>query len=67
MHNLPSDPQAAFRYGLTVAYQRVLAELAEVEATIRREMRRHSLTPLPTPAAQFPSAPPGTSEGGEAR
>jgi hypothetical protein len=66
VNNLPNDPEAAFRYGLTVAYENVLAELGQVEATIRRELRRLSPAPLPSRLPTFPQLPQGT-EGGEVR
>jgi len=66
MHNLPNDPEAAFRYGLTVAYQNVLAELAQVEAVIRRELHRLSPAPLPSRVPAFPQLSQG-ADGGEVR
>jgi hypothetical protein len=57
--HIPQDPEAAFRYGLTVAYQNILEELAQVEATVRAEIRKLSPAPLPHRTPTFPQLPQG--------
>ncbi len=54
MQSLSIDASAAFAAGQVCAYQNILAELAEVEASIRREIRRLSPSPLPTRLPRWP-------------
>ncbi len=54
MQSLSIDASAAFAAGQLRAYQNILAELAEVEASIRREIRRLSPSPLPSRLPRWP-------------